>query len=294
MQINASAKAWLILIFLSLIWGSSFILIKKSLIAFAPEQVGAARIVIAFLAFLPLFIKKYKDIDWSLLMPLLVVGLCGSAFPAFLYATAQTHIPSAVAGVLNSLTPIFTFLIAIWFFRHRFEWSQAIGVVVGFIGVILISMTKPKGSEHFPFFYGMLIIIATICYAISANTVKKYLSGMRPLMISTISFTIVGPFMLIYLLQTGFTKDVVQHPHGWTSLAALMTLSLLGTFLANIVFFRLVQLTDAVFSSSVSYVIPFVAIFWGFLDGEALSIYHFLALALIITGVVLIKFTKAS
>ena len=291
-NISASGLAWFLLILLSIIWGSSFILIKKALLAFSPSQVGAGRIVIAFLAFLPLFIRHYKKINGRILWPLIVVGLCGSGFPAFLYAFAQTHIPSAVAGVLNSLTPIFTFVLGIFIFQQVFKWSQLSGVIVGFLGVLIISMAKGADDTPFPFFYAGLILIGTIFYAISANTVKKYLGKVDPVLISTFSFIIIGPFVLLYLLNSSFIETVSTHPDGYKSLVSLLVLSLIGTFSANILFFKLVQLTDAVFSSSVSFLIPFVALFWGFIDGEYLGLYHFLALFLIILGVVLIKLKR--
>jgi len=284
--------AWGLLIILSLIWGSSFILIKKSLISFTPLQVGSGRIVFAFIAFLPLFIYQYKSINWQKIKPLIIVGLCGSGFPAILYAIGQSQLPSAVAGVLNSLTPIATLLISILLFRKKFNISQMYGVLIGLIGVSIIFFIKENDSLAFPIFYAGLIVIATICYGISANTVSHYLSGIRPIMISTLSFVIIGPFAMVYLLSTDFIH-IISHTEGagW-SLAALMVLSIICTFLANILFFKLIQITEPVFSSTVSYLIPFVALGWGFLDGEYISIYHFLALSLILGGIVVVKFSK--
>ena len=284
--------AWSLLIILSLIWGSSFILIKKALIAFTPMQVGSGRIVFAFIAFLPLFIYHYKAVNWAKIKPLIVVGLCGSGLPAVLYATGQFQLPSAVAGVLNSLTPICTLLISILFFTKRFDINQLVGVFIGLVGVSIIFFIKEDNNTAFPFFYAGLILLATVCYGISANTVSHYLSQMRPILISTLSFVLIGPFALVYLLSTDFI-NIITHTDGAVfSLVALITLSIVGTFLANILFFKLIQITEPVFSSTVSYLIPFVALGWGFVDGEYISIYHILALALILGGIVVIKFAK--
>ncbi|MBT8230182.1 MAG: DMT family transporter [Bacteroidia bacterium] len=282
-------SAWLLLILLSLIWGSSFILIKKALIAFDPVDVGAARIVFAFLAFLPIFIARFNRIDWKDFKWFLLVGLCGSGFPSFLYSIAQTHIDSAVAGVLNSLTPIFTFILAIVLFKHAFTVRQFSGIIIGFLGVLLIFMTKIDGQASFPFLYGFMIILATISYAISANTVGRFLKDTDPILISTLSFILIGPFVLGYLLQSGFTYQLMHHEQALTSFSALLILSLVGTFGANILFFKLVQITDAVFSTTVSFLIPFVALFWGFVDGESLQWIHLVAVLLILGGVFLIK-----
>ena len=255
-------------------------------------QVGSGRIVFAFIAFLPLFIYHYKAVNWAKIKPLIVVGLCGSGLPAVLYATGQSQLPSAVAGVLNSLTPICTLLISILFFTKRFDINQLVGVFIGLVGVSIIFFIKEDNNTAIPFFYAGLILLATVCYGISANTVSHYLSQMRPILISTLSFVLIGPFALVYLLSTDFI-NIITHTDGAVfSLVALITLSIVGTFLANILFFKLIQITEPVFSSTVSYLIPFVALGWGFVDGEYISIYHILALALILGGIVVIKFAK--
>ncbi|NNE27712.1 MAG: DMT family transporter [Saprospiraceae bacterium] len=281
--------AWFLLILLSLVWGSSFILIKKALIAFTPMQVGAGRIVFAFLAFLPFFLRHIRRIDWSKFKWFAVVGLCGSGFPAFLFAIAQTNIDSSIAGVLNSLTPIFTFVLAVLIFKHAFSSKQLAGVVIGFLGVLCIFFTNQQESTTFAPAFALLIIVATLMYAISANTVGRFLKSVDPLIISTVSFVLIGPFVLIYLLGSGFVAQMTSHEAGLSSTVALLILSLVGTFGANILFFKLVQLTDAVFSSSVSFIIPLVALFWGYIDGEHLSLLHFISLLLILFGVLLIK-----
>lgn len=253
-------------------------------------QVGAGRVAIAFLAFLPLFFYHFKQITWNKIFPLFVIGLCGSGLPAFLYATAQTHISSGVAGLLNALTPIFTFLLALMFFGRTFSWKQLAGITLGFVGTSIIFLSKNEGGTSFPIVSGLLIVLATLCYGISANTVANYLKGVKPLVISTVSFSLIGPWVLVYLLQTDFVTVISTHEYGMKSFLALLVLSLVGTFGANILFFKLIQIKDAVFSSSVSFLVPIVALMWGFLDGEYFTIYFFLALTLIFAGVFLVKF----
>ncbi len=289
---NDSALAWLLLIILSVIWGSSFILIKKALVSFTALEVGAARVSISFLAFLPLFIKYFKEIPWHKYKAFIVVGVCGSGLPAFLYAIGQTEIPSSIAGVINSLTPVFTLILAILFFNGKLIKKQLFGIILSILGVLMLFFIKREGQIAFPIGMSLLLVLATISYAVSANTLSKYLSSVRPTVISVISFTILGPFMLAYLLSTDFISHITETEHGWNSLMAVSALSLLGTFLANILFFRLIQLTDAVFASSVSFVIPIVALLWGIVDGEIITIFHFLALLFILGGVFLVKSFK--
>lgn len=257
-------------------------------------QVGAGRIVISFIAFLPLFFYQFREVDWKKFFPLLVVGLCGSAVPAFLYAIGQTHIPSGIAGVLNSMTPIFTFLMAILIFKQQFKGRQLAGITLGFGGILIIFFIGQRGDVTFDIKYALLIIVATLFYATSANTVNKYLSGVPPLIISTVSFVLIGPPVMIYLFSTDFISEISSHPHGIQSFLALLVLSLVGTFFANILFFKLIQITDAIFSTTVAFLIPFVALFWGFLDGEKIGIFHMLALVVILVGIYLVKFVKRS
>ena len=288
---DSSLLAWGLLLFLSLVWGSSFILIKKSLVSYSADQVAAGRIVFAFLAFLPLLIKKYKDVDRQSLLPLIIVGICGSGLPATLYAIAQTQISSSVAGLLNALTPIFAFILAVTLFGKKFKWQQLLGITLGFLGTLFIFFSRSDGNEQFPVFFGLLIVLATFCYGVSANTVASKLKGLHPLVISTLSFSVIGPWALIYLCTTDFISITLAGEAN-LSLMALLTLSLVGTFGANILFFKLIQITDAVFSSSVSFITPIVALGWGFVDGEHISLYFFMALILILSGVFMVKFSK--
>jgi len=288
---NSALLAWTLLLFLSVVWGSSFILIKKSLLAYSSTQVGAGRIVFAFLAFLPFLPSILKQVKKKDLMPLLVVALCGSAFPAFLYAKAQTDIASSVAGLLNAMTPIFTLLLAATIFGGKTRSKQYIGIILGFLGTLIIFLSKDETTGDFPYTLGMLIVLATLCYGISANTIGSKLRHVKPLVISTISFSMIGLFAVLYLFRSDFIQVTHSHPEGLQSLLALLTLSLIGTFLANILFFKLIQITDPIFSSSVSFITPIVAMLWGFMDGESFSLYFFIALVLIFSGVFLVKYS---
>ncbi len=219
----------------------------------------------------------------------MVVGICGSGLPAFLYATAQTHVQSGVAGILNALTPIFTYILALLIFGKAFTWRQLIGIIIGFVGTCIIFFVKEDSEFSFNWGYGLLIVLATFMYGISANTVGKFLQETKALIISAISFLIIGPIATVYLLSTDFLYVVTATEAGISSLLALATLALVSTFLANIVFFKLIQLTDPVFSASVSFIAPVIALIWGFWDGEFVSVFYVLSLVMILYGVYLVK-----
>lgn len=281
--------AWVIMFSLSLMWGCSFILIKKALIAFDPVQLACLRLGISALAFSPFVYKFRKEIPWKDWPKFVAVGLTGSGIPAFLFSFAQTNISSSVAGLLNSLTPIWTLLIGIFVFKLSFNKWKLIGVLLGFIGaasLILLGNQKTIGKDPI---FGLLIIIATICYASSVNMVQAFFANSRPIIISSMSFFLIGPPAILYLFFTDFTHVMTTNDNAYFSFGAVTILSLMGTFLASILFYNLVQRTNAVFASTVTYLMPIVALIWGLIDGELVGILHFIGMSTILIGVYITK-----
>ncbi len=272
---------------LSLIWGSSFILIKKGLVVYAPVQVACLRLAISALAFLPVFFYHRAKINWSKWKSLLAVGLMGSALPAFLYALAQTEVSSSVAGILNALAPLFTLVLGILFFSSSLIWRKVLGVFIGLVGAAtLIIMGQRSGIEG-NLWYGLLIIAATACYGTSVNVVGANLRDMSSYLISAVAFVLVGTPAIIYLFTTNFTEVLVRTPGSWLALGYIAVLALGSTVFASIIFFQLVKWTSPLFSSTVAYLIPVVALGWGLLDGEQVGLLHLLGMGLILSGVYL-------
>ena len=226
---SPSLFSWSILLLLSLVWGSSYILIKKSLVAFTPMQVGCLRLSISALAFLPVFLWHIKQIDWSKLKYLLIVGLCGSGLPAVLFPLAQTEISSSVAGTLSSLTPLFTLIIGALFFKAAAAWSKLTGILVGLMGAVLLIAFGQNAGLKGNLWYGIFILIGCVCYAVSTNIVKEHLQEMSSYKISAVAFFIVGIPCLIYLLTTNIIDVIQTDEHGWTSLGTVTVLALGGT-----------------------------------------------------------------
>lgn len=280
-------KSIMVLGLLSLIWGSSFILIKKALLVYSPVQLACLRVSISAVAFLPFFLYQFKKIDWSKWPYLLLVGLTGSAIPSLLFSYAQTEVSSSIAGILNSLTPLFTLILGVILFGNQMIWSKLVGVLLGLVGAALLILLGKRAGLEGNLWYGLLIVVATVCYATSVNTVGKYLKDMSSVIISTVSFTMVGIPMLFFLFMTDFITVFQSEPGALEAFGYISILSLGGTFLATIIFFQLVQWTNPVFSSTVAYIIPIVALLWGVVDGELISVYHMLAIGLILGGVYL-------
>lgn len=282
-------SSWALLALLSLIWGCSFILIKKALIAFSPVQLACLRLGISAIAFSPFIIYYRKTIPWSRFGKFFIVGLTGSGIPAFLFFMAQTHVSSSAAGVLNSLTPIWTLLLGGLFFSTGFSKQKTLGVTIGFLGATsLLWKGGESGMGSNPAF-GLLIVFATFCYGLSVNMVQHFFKDTKPVIISAVSFFTIGIPALLYVITTDVFTIWQNHPDAPYALGAVVTLSLLGTVLASIIFYYLVQNTSAVFGSTTTYFMPIVALGWGLFDNEMIGMAHLVSMALILIGVYLIK-----
>jgi drug/metabolite transporter (DMT)-like permease len=276
---------YLILGVLSLIWGSSFILIKMGLDYFTPMQVGALRIFIAAIAFIPITIYKRKQIDWKLWPYFLIVGLTGSGLPSFLFPLAQEELSSSIAGILNSLTPLFTLIIGAWIFHTKITYAKIFGVSIGLAGAIMLILIGDELALDEKLYYGFYILLATICYGTSVNVAKAKMNHVDPTLLMSTAFLFVLPFAVISLIWSGTHTAIIETPGIIKGIFFVGLLSLLATFYASILFYKMVQRTNPVFGSSVTYLIPIVGLFWGVLDGEAFGVFHVIGMGLILAGV---------
>jgi len=294
-KINLHNKGWqwIALFFLSLIWGSSFILMKKGLRSYSHDQVAALRMFISFLAFLPFGIKNLRKVTKENIYSLLVVGFIGSVIPAFLFTKAQTRIDSALAGILNSMTPLFTLIIGLIFYKSSARLIHTLGIFLGLIGalgLIVFSSDDTGIIQNFNY-YGLFIVVATICYGVNTNHVKYKIKDLNGLELTSLAFMFVGPFAAIYLFFSDFSLARSTDDY-LLNLGYIAVLAVVGTVLALIIFNTLIQKTSALFGSSVTYVIPVFAIMWGLFDGEKVSLIQFFWISLIIIGVYLVNKRK--
>lgn len=277
---------WIYLFVLALIWGSSFILIKRGLIGLNPLQVGSLRIIFAALFLIAIGFRSLPKIPLHQWKYLALTALFGTFIPAFLFAIAQTQIDSSVSSILNSLTPLNTLIIGTLLFGLQFKRIQIIGVFIGFLGTTLLIL---NGAIHHPeqnYYYAILVLIATLCYATNVNLIKKYLSDLSPLSISTGNFTVMLFPALVILFSSGFF-DTMYQIEVKNAVFYVMILGIIGTGIANIIFFKLIQMSSPVFATSVTYLIPIVAFFWGMLDQEMLTLVQLVGALIILFGVYL-------
>lgn len=288
-QAEGALKAWGFLILLALIWGSSFILIKRGLEIFSPGEVGAFRIVTAGMVLLPLSLPRLKKLSKKQVKNLIIVGFVGSFLPAFLFAKAQTQLSSSLTGVFNAMTPLFVVIIGALFFSARITRRNTLGLVIAFIGVVLLLIVK-EGSGFGTFSdinsYAFFVLLACACYGVNLNIIKYRFVELKPVAITAISLLMVLPIGLVYLFAFTDFSFKLTHVDGAMEAAGYITiLGVLGTALALILFNIMVKVATPVFASSVTYLIPIVAIMWGLFDGEVLLLGHYIGIVAVIFGV---------
>jgi drug/metabolite transporter (DMT)-like permease len=289
-RIDLSNRKWqiIILLFLAFIWGSSFILMKKGLEAFSNTQVAAIRIFVSFTVLLPVIRKNYQKITWQNLKSLLIAGVIGIGIPAVLFATAQTRINSSLAGMLNSLTPLFALLTGLLFYKTKLCYAKTLGILIGLAGAVGLVYRSEAGLLNSLNPYALLVVIATICYGITVNEIKFKLGNLNGLTITSLGLLFIGPVAGIYLVFSDFSATLSTK--GWPiNLVCIITLAVFGTAIALIVFNTLLKYTSPLFATSVTYIIPIFALLWGIFDGESIKITHIFSILLILAGVFIIN-----
>ncbi len=293
---SQKTQAWVYLILLSFIWGSSFILMKRGMVAldgtplFSSLQVGVLRIVIAGLVLLPLTlfnilkIKQKKDILFFF-----IVGYFGNFFPSLLFTYAEEGLSSGLTAIIDSLTPVFTVLIGFYFFKQRILRTQIIGLSVAFIGVYLLILLGNNVSFSGNLQHIIAVVLATLCYGISVNTIKFKLANYSAMQIASLSFgtSILPAFIIAYLSGTTHVLNTI--PQAKEGLLFISILSIIGTAVALFFFNKLIALSSTVFSSSVTYSIPIVAVFIGAQFGETIHYLQLVAMIIILAGIYLVN-----
>lgn len=289
---NEYTRKWLYLVLLSFIWGSSFILIKKALIGLSALQLGGLRVVLASLFLFAIGFRTLKNItrtDWKWLS---IAGILSSFFPAFLFALAQTEIGSGITSIFNSVVPLLTTLVGVLLFAAIITKRQILGVFIGLFGTVALIVAGMEFSQDRNYWYAIFILLSGLGYAFNINIIKKHLSHLSPLAVTTASFVVAFLPALILVVYSGFFNEVADNPQMHTALWYLLALAIVGTSIANILFNRLIYISSPVFAASVTYTIPLVAVFWGVWDGETINAYQLVGGAIILFGVWLVNKKK--
>jgi len=277
---------WIYLLILSFVWGSSYILIKKALIGLSPLQVGSLRTIISTVLLLAIGYSSLKSIPRDKWKWILITGLV-SFIPPFLFAYAQTEIDSALAAILNSLTPLATLLIGVGFYRFKIDSKQISGVIIGLIGSVLLMYQGSVINPDQNLLYVFVIIFASVLYAVQVNLLKVHLQDVSAVAITVGNFIFIFPLAVVIFLMSDYKQIDINDEDVKVALFCLLILSIIGTVFAKILFNKFVQIASPVFASSVTYTLPIVALFWGLIDGEVFTLNQFFATVIILIGVYL-------
>jgi drug/metabolite transporter (DMT)-like permease len=290
---NKILNSWLLLLLLALIWGGSFILMKQGLRSFSFWQVSSIRMLSAFLFLLPFSIKNLKKIKKRTIIPILIVAWIGNLIPSWLFPLGQTKLDSNIAGILNSLVPVFVLIFGVAFFRKKTGILQVIGVITGLVGAaMLVTKDNVFGFGQMNL-YALYIVLATILYSVNINQVNIFLKDLTGLEIASLAFLFIGPISGSILLFSDFTKAGISQTL-YFDLGCVVVLGLLGSAVAVSLVNQIITRAGSMFASSVTYIIPIFAIFWGVLDGETLNVVQIVATAIIVCGVYLVNYKKAT
>jgi len=247
---------------------------------------------LAFLFMLPFAIRHIKNIQKEKWKYIIFTGIVGNLIPAILFSIAQTKIESSLSGILNALSPLFTLMIAVLLFKYKIKFWQTFGLLLGFVGSIGLSFIDTKGGVGSMNVYVLLIVLATICYGISLNVIKEFLNEVSSIIITALALFSIGPLSLLILFSTDFFQKLSESPGAFQSLGFIAILGIFGTAISLVLYTHLVQMTTAVFASSVTYLIPIVAILWGLFDNEKLYSLHYAGMLLILLGIYIVNRTK--
>jgi len=284
--------AWLMFVLLALVWGSSFILMKRGLLAFSPIQIGLLRVVFAAGFSAIIGIKTFKYFRWKDVGSLAIVGWLGNGIPYILFPLAVSKIDSSLVGIANSMVPLFTLIVGLIWFQLKPGLFQIVGIAIGLLGAFFLVKPATGFVFHQDSYFILFAILATVCYAVSINVIKSKLQHLNSLAITNLSLLTVGPIMLVALFFSDFSEVMLQNNYAITALGFIAILGIVGSSLAVVAFNYLIKISSTLFSSSVTYAIPIVAILWGWIDGETIGLKHFIGVGCILIGIYLVNFKK--
>lgn len=284
-----SFSGWILFILLSVIWGSSFILMKLGMQSLTAIQVASIRISSAAIVLLPFAFNAYKNIPKEKRVFVLLSGFLGSFFPAYLYCLAETKIDSSLAAILNSLTPLFTIIVGILFFKLTASIYKLIGVIIGLVGLILLPYAAHQSISFNDLSYSALVLVATICYACNVNIVSRYLQQTVALNVAALAFAFLLLPAIIILISTGYFQLPLLQTNYLHATLASTVLGVMGTAVATILFYMLVKKQGPLFASLVTYGIPVIAVVWGFIYGEKITVAEIGCLLIILGGVYIVN-----
>lgn len=261
---------------------------KQGLTVLSAYQVASLRMLFSGLVLLPFAFSAFKKIPKEKMGTVFLAGFLGNFIPAYLFCIAETNIDSSLAGILNSLTPLFTILVGLSFFKTTINKQKMIGVIIGFIGLCLL-FAAGKNISFQNLSFASLVLIATFFYGLNVNLVGKFLKNIRSIDIVSVAFAflIIPSAVILYL--TGYFSMSFNSPGFQEASLAGIVLGVVGTSISSILFYMLIKRSTIIFASMVTYGIPVIAVAWGVYYGESISILQIGSLLIILAGVYIVN-----
>ncbi|WP_448569920.1 DMT family transporter [Thalassotalea ganghwensis] len=280
---------------LAAIWGGSFIFMKIGGPEFGPFLFMALRTLIACLFLYAILMIKRQHHQLKGCWPRLFIGgAFSTAIPFVLFGWATLYLTAGITSVLNATTPMFGAIVAFVWLKDKLPVTGVIGLIIGFIGVYFLVLDKVMVSPETVVLPTLAVLLASLCYGISANYTKRYLSDLKPLTLATGSQTAATALLLPISLF--FLPDSLP---SISAISALLALGIVCTGIAYLIFFRLISTLGPAKTISVTYLIPVFGLFWGvvFLN-EIITPWMMVGCLLVLGGVALttgiVKMKKAS
>tara|TARA_Y100000994_G_scaffold1164_1_gene1257 strand:- start:1934 stop:2794 length:861 start_codon:yes stop_codon:yes gene_type:complete len=250
------SKDWFLLTTLAAIWGSAFMFIKISAVIFGPILLVTLRLLIAGFVFMPFLLRKKKrPLFKSYLPAILIIAIVSNAIPFSMFAYASLGATSNMLGILNGTTAFLTSVIAYLWLKESITSKQMIGLLLGFIGVLIL-VNPSNGSTTF--IASMCAMIGSLCYAFNAVYLQKYHSNSDKIVLIGWSM-LFGGFFMIPLAAFNLPNAMPDI----NSILALLWLAVISTGLGYLAYVRLIDKIGAVKTATLTYLLPVFSIIWG-------------------------------
>lgn len=281
----AIGMKWFLLVLLSIIWGSSYMLMKRGLEGFTYVEVGLMRSALAGIVLLPFALYHIRSIKKQHIKPLFISIAIGTLIPNLLFAKSQAHIGGGMTGILNALSPLFIIIIGAVLFKDKTHKTQWYGILIGLLGCIVMLYFSQKMGSEYDWMYSGLVLITAFMGALNVQIIHHYLTDIKPIALASVTLSVASILSASYLMLKTPVWEHLQQPKGQVAFIYIAILAIVGSAIALILFNYLLSISNAVFSSSITYLMPIVSIFWGILDNEPFIWAHAVGIILIFTGI---------
>ncbi|GGE71889.1 MAG TPA: DMT family transporter [Paenalcaligenes hominis] len=272
------------LFLLAAIWGSSFLFMRLAVVDFGTWPLMLVRVGVAAITMLSVVAWQRKwhalrQYRWAIAF----VGVVNAAIPFSFFVYATQYLPTGTIAVINAMTPLFGALIARLWLGEHLSGSRLIGLIVGFSGIVFLVYDKLFFHDHHQSLAVLASLGATISYGIAASFSTKYLKGADPIAVTAGSFS--SATLCVLPLAIWFWP---QHPVSMTAWGSALSLALLCTAVAYIIFYRLVASIGGARSVTVTFLVPPFGIIWGvLLLNEPFGLNELFSTALVLVGTLL-------